>query len=748
MQLRYGCQDEFCTVSTCFSCRKRLSGGAPVRRYNATSARTLAVYLSSQDNPEQGLCYNTSAPIAKKTRPIIPREKKSTVANGIDEQDHLPESRAESVEGNAAESATLSAGTGTILVPKEEAQSRTEGDLEMKAQQRPGVDVIDERTTIDHKSFVQNVFSTVAFKMLEWLTPRNLEVMAAEGEIRGEPTEDNPSLSPKDFTSLSSPVSDKSDAVEAFGRAKPADPISENTKSGDAGKTAPKYVSPNSQKTSNGDALGNASVISNPHTNTAANHPSSPNLRRKTDNVEPQRQKGILSIPTPPDTTDMTSGFKYSSRELTNTVPQRRESLQNLTGSEAHGVRLDDNHNGLGPDRLGGKSSEIETLKASETHEDENNDHEVIVEASSQSTKIAKIEVDYRMEAAPGQTYLPQSLSHLSIEIIDLVCDIMQTSKKREKHNLQPKNIDSILRHDQWKKMIKLREFLDNYRSSKSSEEEWLVFIEQSLFDVLSRPESLLRSFTDNHQQRLFDTQTIWYCMLRMTRVAPSLVFDSLWIAAGSLFHPPEKIDNIYESPKESPVPTTMANKSLSNTDAIRVMNLCLHALVAAAPLATDARQLANMSRIRSYGLTMLGKNMASLEAVALCLQYDDAFTNELALRLARRMFAAIPTRRRFTELLELQQEVRSEEMREQDILEAFLSTIKFIDSTSMLYFPAEQRMLHETRVPTLILDWARTVMLQDWKGAAEVPGDGSFGGALAMMAAICEPVQSPSLED
>ncbi|GJC96573.1 ubiquitin-protein ligase E3A [Colletotrichum higginsianum] len=56
LQLRYGCDSKACTTSTCFSCRKRLAGKAPIRRYNTTSARTLAVYLASQDNPETGLC--------------------------------------------------------------------------------------------------------------------------------------------------------------------------------------------------------------------------------------------------------------------------------------------------------------------------------------------------------------------------------------------------------------------------------------------------------------------------------------------------------------------------------------------------------------------------------------------------------------------------------------------------------------------------------------------------------------------
>jgi hypothetical protein len=76
--------------------------------------------------------------------------------------------------------------------------------------------------------------------------------------------------------------------------------------------------------------------------------------------------------------------------------------------------------------------------------------------------------------------------------------------------------------------------------------------------------------------------------------------------------------------------------------------------------------------------------------------------------------------------------------------LETVLGTLKFLDlgTPPVISFPDGERDLHEKRVPTLILDWARTVMLQDWEGAAQVPSDGPFGGALATMAAICKSSQ------
>jgi hypothetical protein len=281
---------------------------------------------------------------------------------------------------------------------------------------------------------------------------------------------------------------------------------------------------------------------------------------------------------------------------------------------------------------------------------------------------------------------------------------------------------------------------LGSVSSPTTLKRQWLSFAEQAIFDTLCKPESLLKSFRDE-EKNLFDTQTLWYLMLRMTRVAPSLVFHSLWNVAGALFQPPEKLENAYDWAKEAVSPGAVSNKAVSSADAAQIMNVCLHALIAAAPLVSDARQLANMSRIRSYGLTTLGREQSSaLEPVALCLQYDDAFTNDPALRLARRLFAAIPTRRRYAELLELQRDLRSGGKHEPDILDSVLHTLKYIDAgtTQILNFPDDERDLHEKRMPTLILDWARTVMLQDWEASAEVPSDGPFGGALAMITAIC----------
>jgi hypothetical protein len=164
-----------------------------------------------------------------------------------------------------------------------------------------------------------------------------------------------------------------------------------------------------------------------------------------------------------------------------------------------------------------------------------------------------------------------------------------------------------------------------------------------------------------------------------------------------------------------------------------------LHALIAAAPLVTDSQELYDMSRIRSHGLSLAGSGAVARQPTELCLQYEDAFTDSMAMRLARRLFAAITTRRRFDALSE--SNMGPEDHNEQDVLVPLFSQLDFLnmDAIYVLDFSFPDRALHETRVPVLLLDWARAVMLDDWEGGPEVPADGPFGGALTLIEAMCK---------
>jgi hypothetical protein len=339
------------------------------------------------------------------------------------------------------------------------------------------------------------------------------------------------------------------------------------------------------------------------------------------------------------------------------------------------------------------------------------------------------------------ETLLPQALSRLDAEVVDFVCDIIQEDGTAENHMLEPQSIARFHNRHAGQGKLTRRKHRRARGDSHNVKLEWKLFVEQTLFYVLSDPQLALRSFTKKGQ--LYDSQTLWYCMLRMTRVAPRLVFHSLWMAAASLFAPPKTLQTL-RSPTTKVFPKS--EESLSNLEAGRLMSICLHALIAAAPLVSDSQQLFDMSRIRSHGLSLAGSSAVARQPPELCLQYEDVFTDDMALRLARRLFSAITTRRRFDALSE--SNMRPHEHSEQDVLAPLFSQLDFLnmDAVYVLDFSFPDRALHETRVPILLLDWARAVLLNDWDGSPEVPGDGPFGGALALIDAMCRSTNPPSV--
>ncbi|KAM0234032.1 hypothetical protein ACHAP5_010242 [Fusarium lateritium] len=253
---------------------------------------------------------------------------------------------------------------------------------------------------------------------------------------------------------------------------------------------------------------------------------------------------------------------------------------------------------------------------------------------------------------------LPQSLLRLDVNLIDFICDVYEEDGTSEAvfHTTYEKN-NSYPKPAGKRKPLCRRPMLRTARSRK----QWLRFNEQTLFSVLADPLAVVQSFT--HEQELYDSQTLWYCFHRLSRVASSLVFHSLWLAAGRLFVPPQDFKSNTPSQGGSRSKPQRHIKSLSDRDAGFLVSICMHALVAAAPAVPDSRTLYEMSR-------------------PLVDQLD------------------------------------------------FLST----GSASILEFPQSERLLHETRVPTVLLDWSRAVLLSEWDGRADFAMDGPFGGALSFI--------------
>ncbi|KAH6618130.1 hypothetical protein B0J18DRAFT_371153 [Chaetomium sp. MPI-SDFR-AT-0129] len=753
VQLREGCGADYCTTSTCLTCRTRAAGRAPTRRYNTTSARILATYLASQDNPESALCPNLRSPkkppAALNSLVFVPnsktRHRDDRAFSLTNPKGHANGSRPSSPKGDHGSGAPHSSPRAVSDVSNSNRKDRGErvdvhpGPNAKKQSPRPGFTIVEKPTSKDHRSFAANVFGTVAFKMLEWLTPAAMDDMHTRAQaFSGESDVKVTSGSPK-------PRLERETAPDATSTSPQSSTASPEPK-GDVGSGRGLPGQGVSEKETRGSK--EAPLPNEPHSGSRSTRRNS-NAKVRTSGPKPKRQLSIDPFAQDPSVEEPYASLLRSPRAVSSadkgTRPPKAAgsniarpisqlssagyfddvSLEKMPPPKVVDVNTKAGRTALDLARSTGSRSPKASSTASGASENSGSDGSVLPPGQDSESD--------------DEILFPQALSRLNVDVVEFFCDIIQEDRTGEEHMLEPPQLTRF--HGGPK--LGRRKYRSGRAYSPNMKLEWKLFFEQTLFYVLSHPQLAVQSFTKNGQ--LYDSQTMWYCMLRLTRVAPSLVFHSLWVAASSLFAAPKVLQNL-----RSPTARVFAKTehSLSNLEAGRLISVCLHALMAAAPLVTNSRQLFDMSRIRSHGLSLAGSGAVARQPTELCLQYEDAFTDDMALRLARRLFSAINTRRHFDALSETN--MGQDDPAPQDVLAPLFSQLDFLnmDAVYVLDFSFAERTVHETRVPTLLLDWARAVMLHDWDGSPEVPGDGPFGGALALIEAMYNKRQELLLAD
>jgi hypothetical protein len=765
-QLRDGCQDSHCNKPTCFTARRRAAGSRPLRRYNATSARTLACFLASQDSPEKDLCQALKGLGLKgsaNNRFCGPPSKIRISVEGNGHDGIRSINSRQLSQQNSRTSPTLEPTTPhqskDILGTPNGNKSRTrristrrEGES-ITEQVRLAANALEQPVKKDHKSFVQNMFGTVAFRMIEWLTPSNLEALISSNTHEQEISlsNDNIRLEEKESTKAESLSSDK-DVDQAN---------SQETYVSDSlaiDSIPSQHVEKRDSVFNDGPPLANlvdgqnepsdGDMVPSKMQNQSAAKKSRP---RDVEGSAPQHVPvpsiKHLNTTTAADSKDRGSadhnlyrnGLLESQGMTSPKRPRRRPSA--ITSSNSLPEQADISsfsNNGQSPTTISPRhivpGPKIAPAKDAESQSDES---PVLPDRTAQAHHVVPFE-----ERAPEKPIgsVPQSLDHLTIEVIDLFCNILQHDLP---FNMNAEHVRFPYKHG-GKERLRNTESTDisvdtallfpaSLTRFTSTHPQWRLFIEQSLFYVLSSPPELMRSFYEGNT--FLDTQTIWYCMTRLTQHFPTMIFECLWMSAADLYSPTQEV-----WPFLGLTSSTSVSGMFTAEKTADMMSLCLHALIAAVPYVNNGADLYTISRLRSCGLSHSQARRMSPDLAQLCLLCDDVFSNEMALRLARRVFAAIPVRRRYQELLALNT-LSESPLPRRDILDMILKPLNFLDIEvpPTLNFTPEERQLHEKRAPTLLIDWARTVMLQDWNGLVQVPVDGPFGGALAMIQAICK---------
>lgn len=585
------------------------------------------------------------------------------------------------------------------------------------------------------------MFGTVAFRMLEWLTPHGIETLTKRVDDMTSPSEQeacraDTQASPKRPSSTSSqrppsPLSPKSRPVDKEDRSNPSDAAS-HIQHGDP---AP-HKTDTSTKADSTRRNSNAKVRA-PATKPIRKLSTDPFLPgNAADEIPPTlvspRIGGLHTekLPWPPKSS------QASNREVSFTPPSPGGSSDDVDVDKSHPVSGDEmevEKEDL-PDCLESDEKEKEGEERIQDKIDEYRDEENLDDISPESPRdelprtsdpvgdALSEDADF---ALLEDAILPQSLSRLNFEVVEFLFSVLREDATFESPSILTRGHSWQLQPGRLRRVSGMP-----MPYPLPMKLEWKQFIEQSLYYVMSDPQSLVRSFTKDG--KLLDSHSLWRSMTRLTDAAPNLVFHSLWIATSGLFTLPKAFQPA-QSPSTKAFPR--APRPLTNTEAGYLMSICLHALAAAAPEVPSRTLLLDLSRLRSSGAVLSGNGGPRTNPTSLSLKYNDTFSNDLALRLARRLFSALVARKHFASLAEFDDNVH-ETSEDLDVLAPLFKQMDFLNSDAEIgqnYSPTLQGM------PLLLLDWARAVLMHDWDGQPIYNPDSAFGGAMLFIETMCK---------
>ena len=296
------------------------------------------------------------------------------------------------------------------------------------------------------------------------------------------------------------------------------------------------------------------------------------------------------------------------------------------------------------------------------------------------------------------------------------------------------------------------------------------AFATQSLTHVLGTTKTLLRSFLANsqastvkeppHHRESVDSHEMVQAFRQLKQIEdyPQHIFPSLWISLGDAFASDRPKD--WKRSKKAASsgvlsrnqsPPDFSVKILHDSDAAHLVKIALSALVASVPTCAPGSWLA-LSKLRSNGSVALpGKNPSEFEKARSFMKIMDAFEDELALNLMKRLLRVFTTRRCRSEITRTQddQDVKSSSTPEPlefvDILLKFLQDGK--NELHRIVFPLPEQVRYFNlsssggefpSMPAAIVEWLRTIMLKEWDGNPEVSRWGIVGGAVDFMHCLC----------
>lgn len=713
-QILYGCENPNCRTPTCWNYQRRVSEG-PFRPYTELSARTLACYLASQDNPEKGFCRNpprlpTDFP---PTRQAPHAEYKAYSSRRKTHQSENAESEAN------ADTQRHSSSTSTAPPPPENVRHHSR-DSHLSR-------------TKDPKSFTQNLFDTLSLRMVEWLPLRQTTTDAPDCATPNavRPYKNQAHLG-------ESKEREGNDQTRRTCINAPSNNISSCEPTTPSGR-------PKRRSNSNLDRKSTTQTLKRvtlEDTDTWRPTPRSSteiksrDVRSTTSRTAPTRTYSQHHIPTPPPALKHRAAKANKASADSTTKPPKQSRRVSWDGS-----------------KLLRESAELSDVN-DDTTEKETPD--------SLSPEVPDLRLP-SVQSIPYQATSVDTVSHLNAEIVEGLFQLLAQNERdaqKWKEEIDYMNAEGKFDNHNW-------------RHATPRQREVFPFVAQSVFYGLNNSRQLRKSFrrkrSSQHSQNptegiTVDLQTLESTLRKLQAICPcDLVLNSLWNSLEQLFIPPRDMPMAFRASRRvsyiqpetllvGASPPSTPDEPLSDADAAHMLTVVFFALITFLPK-VDGQTWRGIQQIREAGTVLPEAQMQKLNAksTALVLDVTDKLEHDLALRLVHRLVRALTARLAFYEISKAKTlpSVDVKKRRDKSVLDLLFDNLReHHESLKQKADTGGETVPLDTPVAAaMIVEWIRTLFLKEWDGKPEILRSEAAGGAIQILSSMYKNRQRLGLE-
>lgn len=696
----------------------------------------MACFLATQDNPERGLCRNTSAAPPHALSQEVKRTLKTAQSSSIGPTSSTSSaSRHNPSVGGSEQQQVGAPGSASQSRSSQEGLDNDNSTTGLGTAVEGGQSDIavaeNGQARKDPKSFTQNLFDTVALRMVEWLPLRR-----ATGAS----------------TSMSDDDSDRTPAKargNSQGRGKRV--TGEVRNSFEASGLVHRKNSLHSKDTNPSAPM---SSVSSPTLEVRV--PGQSVKRLSLGELEPWKQsQRSIADDRPKHSLKQSQKITVNSTP-TSTTPQPIQSPPALKPRQQKHRRVTNGN------RTSSKYHDKDRRHTSEISRElslqDTSTTQTSVEATPHSAISAGQKSNLKETGTSKDAGHAQSLSHLSKDLVDGLERIMfESEEDEEAWGSELADMELRVYAEQW-----------DWKYATHRQRQAFPFVAQSIFYSLSNPSQLLLSFSAKpvdslpHNARSpllpldLDLQNLEDSFRKLYRISPwESTVHYLWACIGPLFSPPRELYTPTRHSRNSAINSVpplssigheqnRADEYVSDRDAAYITVIALFALASSIPR-MDWRSWEIVRRVRSSGTVLNDFEIRKHPAISVKHLIDaaDKFEHDLPLRLMYRLTRMISARKAYHEISKAKgpqfQDVLTQN--KSALLEMIIATLQRLHTTgsnnpsnfSTGEIPAER----STNISMVIVEWLRTLFLKEWEGKPHLSKSSTAGGALQLLSTM-----------